>query len=88
MEQPLLSVIVPNYNHAQHLPACLDALLAQSVPASEILVIDDGSKDHSVEVVKSYASKHPIVRLILNCENLGVVRTMQKWTEEARGRSL
>jgi glycosyltransferase involved in cell wall biosynthesis len=88
MEQPLLSVIVPNYNHARHLPACLDALLAQSVPAAEILVIDDGSTDNSVEVIKSYESKHPTVKLHHNDENMGVVYTMQKGTELARGRYL
>jgi len=54
MNAPGLSVIVPNYNHARCLPRCLDALLAQSVPAGEILVIDDASTDDSVRIIESY----------------------------------
>jgi hypothetical protein len=73
MELPSLSVVIPNFNHAQYLPRCLDALLAQSVQPREILVIDDCSTDDSVKLIEGYATKHPHVRLIRNEKNLGVI---------------
>ena len=51
MNLPRLSIVVPNYNHAAFLPACLNALLNQSVPPFEVIVIDDGSTDGSIEFV-------------------------------------
>lgn len=82
----LLSAVIPNYNHARYLPAALDALLAQERPADEILVIDDGSADDSVAVVEAYAARHPAVRLIRNPQNQGVIATLQRGLEAARGR--
>jgi glycosyltransferase involved in cell wall biosynthesis len=82
---PTLSVIVPNYNHGRHLPACLDALLAQSVPATEIVLIDDGSTDHSPEVMAAYAQRHPQIQVHRNDQNRGVVYTMNRGIELARG---
>lgn len=50
---PLVSIIVPNYNHASSLPLTLRALLAQSYPSTEILFVDDRSTDDSVAVATS-----------------------------------
>ncbi len=65
MPTPAASVIIPAYNAAATLAACLDALLAQRLPAAmpplEILVVDDGSRDATPEIVARYA---PAVRLI------------------------
>lgn len=85
MKPPLLSVIVPNYNHARHLPACLEALASQSVPAMEILVLDDGSTDDSVAVIERMASQHPQIKLHRNQRNQGVVYTMNRGVELASG---
>lgn len=85
MPLPSLSVIVPNYNHGHSLPACLDALLAQSVPPDEILVIDDGSTDDSRKVLDEYAGRHPRIRPEANPSNRGVVFTMNRGLELARG---
>ena len=71
---PTLSVVVPNYNHAKYLPACLTAILRESVQPLEVLVLDDVSTDNSVEVIRSFAARHPLVRLIQNEQNLGVMR--------------
>ncbi len=78
MELPRLSVIIPNYNHAQYLPQCLEAMLAQSIQPQEILVIDDASTDNSVEVIEDYAARHPRVRLVRNERNQGVLPNINR----------
>jgi glycosyltransferase involved in cell wall biosynthesis len=85
MELPSLSVVVPNYNHARSLPACLTAILAQSVPATEIIVIDDGSTDDSVEVMTAFARRNPGIQVHRNDRNHGVVYTLNRGIELARG---
>jgi len=68
---PSLSVIIPNYNHAQYLPEQLDAILAQSLQPSEIVVIDDASTDKSCEIVTAYQKKYPHISLIRLEKNSG-----------------
>lgn len=52
-----VSIIVPTFNRAHYLAECLDSLLAQTTPAYEILVVDDGSEDATAEVVAKYGQK-------------------------------
>ena len=84
MDLPPLSVIVPNYNHAQHLPTCLNAILAQSVRPMEIIVLDDASTDNSVEIISHFASQHHQLRLVQNERNLGVTPNVNKGVDLAR----
>lgn len=63
----LLSIIIPTYNMSALLPRCLDSLVAAEGVAEslEALVVNDGSKDNSLEVAQQYARKYPnIVRVI------------------------
>jgi len=85
MSPPSLSVVVPNYNHAALLPRCLDALLAQTLPPMEILVVDDGSTDDSVAVISGYCQRYPHIRLLRNAANQGVIPTVNRGLDEARG---
>ncbi|PYL00937.1 MAG: hypothetical protein DME19_03450 [Verrucomicrobia bacterium] len=85
MNLPRLSVILPNYNHARFLPNCLEALLQQSVQPLEIIVIDDASTDNSVEIIETFANKHPLIRFYRNERNQGVVSGMNRGLELARG---
>jgi glycosyltransferase involved in cell wall biosynthesis len=82
---PVLSVILPNYNHAQYLPRALDALLSQGRPPDEIIVVDDCSTDGSREVVARYAASHRSIRLLSNEKNVGVIPTLSRGLGEARG---
>ena len=82
---PALSVVLPNYNHAEYLPRALDALLSQERPPDEIIVVDDCSTDGSRDVVARYAAKSPSIRLLLNDRNVGVIPTLSRGLGEARG---
>ena len=60
-EKPLVSVIIPNFNYSNYLGQTIESVLAQTYDNIEILVVDDGSTDNSVEVAKQYSNK---IRLI------------------------
>lgn len=54
-----VSVIVPTYNQAEYLPACLDSLMFQEYPLVEILVVNDGATDATAEVLETYQAALP-----------------------------
>lgn len=81
-----LSVVLPNYNHAKFIGRALAALLGQERAADEIIVIDDGSTDDSVAVIERIAATAPTIRLLRNPGNVGVIPTLQRGLEAARGK--
>jgi glycosyltransferase involved in cell wall biosynthesis len=52
-----VAVVIPCYNHGRYIGEALESVLAQTRPADRILVIDDGSQDHSVEVLRTFESR-------------------------------
>ena len=56
---PRVSVLVPNYNYAETLPEALDSLEAQSFQDFEVIAVDDGSTDHSLEILDAAAARFP-----------------------------
>ncbi|MFZ9011987.1 MAG: glycosyltransferase family 2 protein, partial [Anaerohalosphaeraceae bacterium] len=52
-----ISVVIPAYNAEKHIGRAIDSVLAQTRPADEVIVIDDGSSDATAEVVRSYGDK-------------------------------
>ncbi len=60
-----ISVLINNYNYANYLPQALDSVLAQTVAATEIIVVDDGSTDDSRAVISSYAARHSTILPVL-----------------------
>ncbi len=59
---PKVSIIVPVYNTEKYLKKCLDSLVKQTLKDIEILVINDGSKDNSKDIINSYAKKYKNIR--------------------------
>ena len=57
--KPILSVIVPVYNVEKYLPRCLDSLVNQTLENMEIIVINDGTKDNSQQIIDDYAARYP-----------------------------
>jgi glycosyltransferase involved in cell wall biosynthesis/O-antigen/teichoic acid export membrane protein len=82
---PSLSVVLPNYNHAQYIGEALEAILTQSFRPREVIVVDDGSTDNSLEVIEEFARRDPIVRLLRNGENRGVIFSTNRGLEQASG---
>ena len=59
-----ISIIIPVYNSAAYLPACLDSVLAQTYPETEIILVEDGSSDESPRICEEYARKDSRIRII------------------------
>ncbi len=70
MTSPAVSVVVPNYNHAQFLERRLDSIYGQTFTDFEVLLLDDASDDESIDILKRYAERHARnTRLIQNERN-------------------
>lgn len=82
----LVSIIVPNYNHAAYLPERIESILKQSYQNFELILLDDASTDESVAILESYAN-HPKVSVLLKNErNSGSpFHQWQKGLELAKG---
>lgn len=81
---PLISVIVPVYNGAAYVPQCLDSLLAQTVPALEIVLINDGSTDQTPGICNAYACRDSRIRYISQ-ENRGLAAARNVGVRAAKG---
>lgn len=69
-----VSIILPVYNVEKYLSACLDSLLAQTLEEIEIVAVNDGSTDGSLQILQAYQSLHPEKLFIFSTENHGVSR--------------
>lgn len=58
---PLISVVIPTYQHARTLPGCLDSVFAQDYDNVEVIVVDDGSTDNTADVLRAYADRVRVV---------------------------
>lgn len=88
MNGVMVSVVCTNYNKGDWLHEAIDSFLAQKTSFDfEILLIDDKSTDHSVDIIKKYAAKYPgRIRALYNSENLGITKTWKKVCKEVKGK--
>lgn len=84
-ERPLLSVVIPSYNHEKYIGKAIESVLKQSYKNLELIIIDDGSKDNSVELIQSY--KDDRITLVVQ-ENAGAHNAINKGLEMAKGEYL
>lgn len=84
-DTPLLSVVIPNFNHGAYLENCVEAHLAGDGCKREIILIDDCSTDDSLAIASAIVARHPNVRLIVREERGGPNAAVMTGLEEARG---
>lgn len=83
---PLITVIIPNFNHAKYLRERIDSVLNQTYNNIEVFLLDDCSNDNSKEILMSYESSPLVKGILLNEENSGsTFRQWQKGFELAHG---
>lgn len=88
---PKYSIIIPAYNESQRITATLDKVLAHIDGEkwdAEVLVVNDGSRDSTADIVRGYAEKHSIVRLVENPGNRGKGYSVRNGMQNAKGEVL
>ena len=79
-----VSVVIPLYNHERYIEAAIRSVLSQTVPVSEIIVIDDGSSDGSAEKVRQLCKDHPQI-IFWSWPNQGAHHTLNAGIMRATG---
>lgn len=79
-----ISILIPAYNVEKYLPTCLDSVLGQTYQDLQVVIIDDGSKDCTLEVCKNYSKKDDRVEYYTQ-ENKGVAETRNHLLSKVKG---
>ena len=82
---PTVSLCIPTYNAARFIAEALDSAIAQTFEDIEVLVVDDGSKDETLEIAERYARRDGRIRIHRNASNLGLPGNWDRARELARG---
>ena len=88
MPEPLVSVLIPLYNHEKYIETCLDSIASESYRNLELIVLDDGSRDTSLALAGAWIEAHRarFVRVeLLSQANAGICRTANRLLAEAQG---
>lgn len=82
--RPKVSILIPTYNVSQYLRLCMDSAVNQTLEDIEIIAINDGSTDNSLEIIQEYAAKDPRV-VVITGPNGGYGKAMNKGLDRATG---
>lgn len=87
LNNPKISIIVASYNYEQYIHETLDSLINQTYKNFEVIVVDDGSKDNSISIIKEYINKYSNIFLYTheNGQNRGLVETVKLGLSKANG---
>lgn len=90
LASPLVSILIPAYNHERFVTECLDSALKEPYPNKEVLIIDDGSKDGTPGLISEWVARHKSDLPISykSRPNRGISATMNEMASEARGEFL
>ncbi|MDE6734856.1 MAG: glycosyltransferase [Desulfovibrio sp.] len=88
MNEPRVSIIVPVYNAEKWLADCLESALGQTVADIEVIAVDDGSTDGSLEILRDFAARDPRLKVLVNEKNQGQAATRNRGIDVSTGRWL
>ena len=80
---PKISVVMSVYNGEKHLRESIESILNQTFTDFEFIIVNDGSTDNSLEIIKSYDDER--IKIINNEENIGLTKSLNKAIKQARG---
>lgn len=84
--EPLVSIITPLYNAEKFIGETIESVISQTYNNWEMLIIDDASKDSSLNISSSYEQKDNRIKVIKNYENLGVIKSRNRGIKKAKGK--
>src|SRR5450631_1899475 len=87
-ETPLVSVLMTSYNHDEYIAEAIESVLNSTYTNFELIIVDDISKDNSVEIARSYELKDKRIRVFVNEKNLGDYPNRNKAASYAKGKYL
>ena len=85
IEAPLVSIVIPSYNHAAYIEACLESVFEQTYRRLELIIIDDGSRDDSVERIRRALQRCPVPHQFEARDNRGAHATINEAIARSRG---
>ncbi len=85
MPRPLVSILVPMYNHHQYIERALESIVEQTYRPIELIAIDDGSKDDTPEIARRFLERRMPSAILLQRENRGAAQTINQALTLARG---
>lgn len=86
MNNPLVTIIIPSYNHARYVGYTIDSILKQTLQDFELLIIDDNSTDNSLEIIRKFHD--PRIKITVLDKNIGMCRASNLCIAEAKGKFL
>jgi len=85
-DNPLVSVVMPAYNAEKYLDESINSILGQTFRDFEFIIINDGSKDNSLKLIRKYKKKDKRIIVLNNKSNLGIAKTRTKGIGIAKGK--
>jgi len=85
--KPMVSIIIPAYNAGRFISETIESVLLQSFTNWELIIVNDGSKDNTGEIISKYAAADKRISIITK-ENSGVSDTRNKGIEKSKGEML
>jgi glycosyltransferase involved in cell wall biosynthesis len=85
MEQPLVSVLMTAYNREKYIAEAIESVLASTYQNWELIIVDDCSKDRTVEIARAYEAKDERIKVYVNEKNLGDYPNRNRAASYAKG---
>lgn len=83
--QSLVTIVMPAYNCEKYVVEAINSVLAQTYKNWELLVLDDGSKDNTLQIIEEFSQKDPRIKALRNRKNIGVSATRNRGIGLASG---
>lgn len=82
---PFVSVVMPVYNCERFVSFAIESILNQTYKNFEFIIIDDGSSDNTLSILKTYSKKDKRIKIIINQKNLNQSKSIKKALRLAKG---
>lgn len=87
VKEELLSIVIPSYNHALYISDAIKSVINQTYQNWELIIVDDGSKDNSIEIIEKFVQKDSRIQLVVQ-ENAGAHNAINRGLDMSKGKYL